>query len=357
MPGIVAALTESGTPFSILTKGTLLRRDLPLLRMPRHPSAYDRHVDRRLRRRAAAQSSSRAPHRCGAPRDGPGGDRGRIPGHGVPDADPPPPDRLDRGDRRRARPDQAARSPRVVYGALHLRPGAKQWFMQWLGREHPELVLVVPGPLPGCVCHRPQGYRSWLAKRVRPILRAIGLHGRARGGGLPPRAGLGRRADAGALPTSGVLMRRRPGTGIRDALSDSVVEGRRCRGRTSRHARRRWPVEVGDLVVSPSRTIQHAFRKVVLRVARLGSGTSIRPRSVVVAAIGIAREVVRPPAMSSYPDDGPDDTSAVGRDQQEVGTDGGGSRHVAVRVVPGTRQPDRVPSERTTRRRDHRGGE
>jgi hypothetical protein len=32
MPGIVSALAESGTPFSILTKGTLLRRDLPLLR-------------------------------------------------------------------------------------------------------------------------------------------------------------------------------------------------------------------------------------------------------------------------------------------------------------------------------------
>ncbi|MGN2637209.1 Rv2578c family radical SAM protein [Nocardia takedensis] len=32
MPGIIAALAESGTPFSVLTKGTLLRRDLPLLR-------------------------------------------------------------------------------------------------------------------------------------------------------------------------------------------------------------------------------------------------------------------------------------------------------------------------------------
>ncbi len=31
MPGIIAALTDSRTPFSILTKGTLLRRDLPLL--------------------------------------------------------------------------------------------------------------------------------------------------------------------------------------------------------------------------------------------------------------------------------------------------------------------------------------
>ena len=31
MPGIARALAESGTPFSILTKGTTLRRDLPLL--------------------------------------------------------------------------------------------------------------------------------------------------------------------------------------------------------------------------------------------------------------------------------------------------------------------------------------
>ena len=31
MPGIIAALADSGTPFSILTKGTLLRRDLPLI--------------------------------------------------------------------------------------------------------------------------------------------------------------------------------------------------------------------------------------------------------------------------------------------------------------------------------------
>ena len=31
MPGIIEALTASRTPFSILTKGTLLARDLPLL--------------------------------------------------------------------------------------------------------------------------------------------------------------------------------------------------------------------------------------------------------------------------------------------------------------------------------------
>src|ERR1700760_2283065 len=31
MPGIIGALVDSGTPMSILTKGTLLRRDLPLI--------------------------------------------------------------------------------------------------------------------------------------------------------------------------------------------------------------------------------------------------------------------------------------------------------------------------------------
>ena len=31
MPGIIGALADSGTPLSILTKGTLLRRDLPLV--------------------------------------------------------------------------------------------------------------------------------------------------------------------------------------------------------------------------------------------------------------------------------------------------------------------------------------
>ncbi|MFZ2509945.1 MAG: radical SAM protein, partial [Gordonia sp. (in: high G+C Gram-positive bacteria)] len=39
MPGVISALAESGTPMSILTKGTLLRRDLPLLQSAR--SAVD----------------------------------------------------------------------------------------------------------------------------------------------------------------------------------------------------------------------------------------------------------------------------------------------------------------------------
>jgi hypothetical protein len=37
MPGIIAALAGSGTPFSILTKGTTARRDLPLLGVASRP--------------------------------------------------------------------------------------------------------------------------------------------------------------------------------------------------------------------------------------------------------------------------------------------------------------------------------
>ena len=39
MPGIMEALAESGTPHSILTKGTLLRRDLPLIAEAEHEGA------------------------------------------------------------------------------------------------------------------------------------------------------------------------------------------------------------------------------------------------------------------------------------------------------------------------------
>ena len=74
---------------------------------------------------------------------------------------------------------RAAGAVRVVFGALHLRPGAKQWFMQWLRREHPELVSSYLGLYPGASATAPKPYRAWLSKRVRPLLRVHGLDGRA----------------------------------------------------------------------------------------------------------------------------------------------------------------------------------
>ena len=152
-PGSSSALTDSGTPFSILTKGTLLRRDLPLLQ----EAAASVRVSIAMSIAVfddALQHSGRAGHTVGggAARDRAGGDRGGLPGDGVPDADPAAPDRLDR--RRSTTPCtriKDAGAARVVYGALHLRPGAKQWFMQWLRARASRARLVVPRAVPGAV--------------------------------------------------------------------------------------------------------------------------------------------------------------------------------------------------------------
>ena len=101
---------------------------------------------------------------------------------------------------------------RVVYGALHLRPGAKGWFMQWLEREHPELVSSYLGLYPGMSATAPTAYRAWLAKRVRPHVRMHGLDGHSeeegqRRSGVPGLAGSpvivtsrGRAVQASAAP-------------------------------------------------------------------------------------------------------------------------------------------------------------
>ena len=102
---------------------------------------------------------------------------------------------------------KAAGATRVVYGALHLRPGAKQWFMQWLRRAASRTRLVVPRALPGRRHDRPKAYRTWLAKRVRPLLRVHGLDGRAeddqpRGTPVPGLASRADRRSAGIVTTS-----------------------------------------------------------------------------------------------------------------------------------------------------------
>jgi DNA repair photolyase len=199
MPGIVSALTESGTPFSILTKGTLLRRDLPMLK----DAATDVHVtlamsiavfDDELQHliepgtpnATARLDTVRAATEAGF----------RVTVFLMPII-PHLTDSIAAIDHALTRIKEAG-AVRVVYGALHLRPGAKQWFLQWLAERHPELVSSYRGLYPGATTTAPKAYRAWLAKRVRPLLRVHGLDGRAedespRGA---PVAGLAQRADA-----------------------------------------------------------------------------------------------------------------------------------------------------------------
>lgn len=203
MPGIVSALTESGTPFSILTKGTLLRRDLPMLK----DAAADVHVtlamsiavfDDELQHliepgtpnATARLETVRAATEAGF----------RVTVFLMPII-PHLTDSIAAIDHALTRIKEAG-AVRVVYGALHLRPGAKEWFLQWLAERHPELVSSYRGLYPGATTTAPKAYRAWLAKRVRPLLRVHGLDGSAedespRGA---PVAGLADRADARSTP-------------------------------------------------------------------------------------------------------------------------------------------------------------
>lgn len=206
MPQIVSALTDAGTPFSILTKGTLLRRDLPLLTdaastvdvsLAMSIAVFDdvlqKSVEPGTPTTEARLQTVRAAAEAGF----------RVTVFLMPIL-PHLTDSVAALDDALAR-IRAAGAERVVYGALHLRPGAKQWFLQWLEHEHPELVSSYRGLYPGASATAPKGYRTWLAQRVRPLLRAHRLDGRAeddspRG---DPVAGLAARsARVGALPGS-----------------------------------------------------------------------------------------------------------------------------------------------------------
>ncbi|GAA1563718.1 Rv2578c family radical SAM protein [Kribbella hippodromi] len=141
MPGIIDALASSGTPLSILTKGTLLRRDLGLL------SAASSQVSVGIALSLAlGDEELRRSLEPGVPSV-----RGRldlirtIRAAGLPCGVMVAPvlpwltDSTDQLDHLFTQLSEAGATG-VTTLLLHLRPGVKPWFMQWLSRDHPELV-------------------------------------------------------------------------------------------------------------------------------------------------------------------------------------------------------------------------
>ncbi|UED87209.1 Rv2578c family radical SAM protein [Streptomyces profundus] len=141
MPGIIAALRDRANPFSILTKGTLILRDLPLLREAAAVTEVGISVsvgllDETLWR--AVEPGTPAPERrLDIVRT--------LREHGIPCSvlmAPVLPYLADSPDqlRRTVRAIAEAGASSVTPLALHLRPGAREWYMAWLARHHPRLV-------------------------------------------------------------------------------------------------------------------------------------------------------------------------------------------------------------------------
>ncbi|KID30103.1 DNA repair photolyase [Prauserella sp. Am3] len=175
MPGIIRALADSGTPLSILTKGTVLARDLPLLRdvggdVPVGLGVSIALLDRELQRSLEPGTPSpqarlelvRKARDAGLPCDvflAP-----ILPG--LTDSD-------EALDGLLGQVAEAGASS-VTAIPLHLRPGAREWFARWLAEHHPELVDRYRR-LYGRGSYADPEYRRGLRQRVEALARAHGL--------------------------------------------------------------------------------------------------------------------------------------------------------------------------------------
>ncbi|MGB3351541.1 MAG: Rv2578c family radical SAM protein [Mycobacterium sp.] len=170
MPGIIGALAESGTPFSILTKGTLLRRDLPLL------VDAARRVDVSVAvSLAVGDPDLHSQVEPGTP--SPQARLGLI--SAIRDAGldchvmvapvlPGLTDSQEHLDALLGRIAAAGATSATVFG-LHLRGSTRGWFMDWLAATHTELVAEYRR-LYRHGAYLPPHYREELRNRVAPLL-------------------------------------------------------------------------------------------------------------------------------------------------------------------------------------------
>ena len=179
MPDIIRALGASGTPFSILTKGTLLARDIPLLKSAGQDTEIGMGISLALLDPELA--------------------------HRVEPGTPTPKARLELVSRLRdaglpcsvmAMPilpwltdgDESldalfgalagAGATGVTAGALHLRPGAREWYLSFINREYPQLAGKYARLYSGG-SYASKEYRQWLAGRVNFFKKKHGFTSKA----------------------------------------------------------------------------------------------------------------------------------------------------------------------------------
>jgi DNA repair photolyase len=197
MRGIIAALRDAANPFSILTKGTLILRDLDLLLEAAAVTDVGLNVsaafvDKSLWR--AIEPGTPAPERrleaCAALNDA-GLRCGVLMGPIVPYLSDSPA-QLAAAVRLAA----DAGAPHVMPIVLHLRPGAREWFLGWLREAHPDLVPRY-AELYGRGSYARKDYQARISAQVHELAERFGV---GRGAGRPDRAALRGPGTAAARP-------------------------------------------------------------------------------------------------------------------------------------------------------------
>ncbi|MGH3190379.1 MAG: intein-containing Rv2578c family radical SAM protein [Streptosporangiaceae bacterium] len=190
MPGIIGALKDAANPFSILTKGTLILRDIELLAEAAEITDVGLNVsagfvDKDLWR--SIEPGTPAPARrleaCAALNER-GLGCGVLMGPVVPFLSDSSAQLAET-----VRQIAAAGATAVTPIVLHLRPGTREWFLRWLQAYHPGLVKRYL-ELYGRGAYVPKAYQDRIAGQVRELAWELGI-GRPR-----PGFGHGRRPPA-----------------------------------------------------------------------------------------------------------------------------------------------------------------
>jgi DNA repair photolyase len=200
MPAVLEALTDAANPFSILTKGTLILRDLDLLTAAAEVTDVSASVsvgslDRRVWR-AVEPGTPDPARRLDVVR--------RLTESGIPCGvlmAPVLPYLTDSEEQLAATVAAIAASgaTHVTPIVLHLRPGAREWWQAWLARERPDL-LPRYAELYGGRAYAPRSYQDRITAAVRRLAAA---HGVGRTAGARWRTGRERvRRTPGSAPPS-----------------------------------------------------------------------------------------------------------------------------------------------------------
>ncbi|MEV6602236.1 intein-containing Rv2578c family radical SAM protein [Actinoplanes sp. NPDC051346] len=176
MPQILAALRDFANPFSILTKGTLILRDLDLLRQAAEVTtvglAFSVGFLNEAMWRAVEPGTPSPRRRLDAVR------RLTDAGFSVSVLMAPILPGLtdtDESVEETVQAIAAAGATSVTPLPLHLRPGAREWYAAWLTREHPDLAPRYRELFRGG-SYLPQSTQNEIAARVRLAARRYGLH-------------------------------------------------------------------------------------------------------------------------------------------------------------------------------------